>query len=115
VGLPYSGFSSLQVAAASSKAAKWWPLRKLEQPSPRLRTSLSGTQKITKWVLDESGLGATWVDDFIYAISGPEDINKIITAAEPANALLMASRIRQAWLSTKQVKEDAAGLKRKGS
>ena len=53
--------------------------------------------KITKWILDEGGLGATSVDDFIYAISGPEDISKIITAAVPTNALLMTSRVRQAW------------------
>ena len=70
--------------------------------------------KITKWMVAEDGLGATSIDDFLYAISAPEDINKIVTAASPANVLLMTSRVRQAWLSIKKSKEDSEGLKRKG-
>ena len=87
----------------------------MRQAFEELENKFSLDPLITKWILSDSGLGATTVDDFLFSATKQEDLASVAESAgvEQGKRLLMTSRIRQAWTSLKKAAEDADSLKRK--
>ena len=79
-----------------------------------LATKFDLEPPVRTWLTAQDGLGATKLDDFIFAASSPADISKMIEAAKPSNKFLQTSRLRQAWEACGQAKKDEAELVKKG-
>ena len=71
--------------------------------------------KVTKWLLAPDGLGATSLNDFLFAATEAKELGTIADQAGCENKLLMTSRIRQAWTSLKTSSDDKEKLKRKNA
>ena len=82
---------------------------KVKQAFEELENKFGLDPLITKWILSDSGLGATSVEDFLFSATKQEDLASVAEAAgvEQGRRLLMTSRIRQAWTSLKKASEDA--------
>ena len=99
-----------QQEAAAAKCSKMAPTDAVKAAFEEVEAKFQWDAKITKWLLSDEGFAATSISDFLYAISGPEDIAKIVEAAAPQNAFLMKSRVRQAWLALKKTEEKTESL-----
>ena len=49
---------------------------------------------VVEWMIKPDGLGARSINDFVFAIAKPEEMEAIATAAKATNKLLATSRLR---------------------
>ena len=81
----------------------------------KLQADFGLDDDVRKWLTASDGLGATCLDDFVFAAAVESDIGAMADAAQATNKLLMTSRLRQAWLSLKKAKEEQELLMKRGA
>ena len=97
----------------------WWAMASVDvvRAFEQLAVKYSWTDQVRDFMTSASGLAATHVDHFIYAVSAEAEIKDFVDAigiSDAAVKLQQISRIRRAWVELRKAQKDADLLKARG-